>query len=331
MKTPEICRTTGISRWTLQRWYMKYVRMGADGLLPASRRPRRSSRRTPAQLENRILRAKKRHPSWGAKRIQAVLVKRGTAVHWITVHRILKRSGLVAHPARKHKTSNRFQRTCMDSLWQFDVYEFRAQGLGRVCVFDILDDRSRYLVASRAYKKMGAQEATDCLHWALAGGRHPDEIYVDNAKCFRAASFKKFCESRRIRIIYGTPYNPRGRGKLERFHRTLHDELISRLRTDMMSHVRKQLRIFRHNYNEKRLHGAIGWITPSEIYYGRVAGDMPQTGLQDMCTKPIIGRRSGHRQNAACRRPGGARNGNGAKTGIEVQLRRMRGAKNEIS
>lgn len=219
---------------------------------------------------------KKRHPTWGAKRINAYLTRRGADVHWTTVHRVLKRHGLT-RMNRKQKRFRRFQKTYVDSLWQFDVYEFRISKVGRVYVFDILDDKSRYLVAARAYEEKSAYQAVSCLRWAMKSGRRPKEIYVDNAKCFRSRLFRQFCESREINVIYGRPYNPRGRGKLERFHRTLHEELISRLNSKFMSRFKKQLWSFRRKYNDERLHGAIGWSTPSEIYYNKVARHMHQT------------------------------------------------------
>jgi transposase InsO family protein len=178
---------------------------------------------------------------------------------------------------RKQNLLRRFQRRYIDSLWQFDVYEFRISEEGKVYVFNILDDRSRYLVATCAYKEKGTHQALNCLRWALKNGRRSKEIYADNAKCFRAKLFRQFCESRGIKVIYGRPYNPRGRGKLERFHRTLYEELISRLNSNFMSRFKKQLWSFRRKYNEERLHGAIGWATPSEVYYNKAAGCKHQT------------------------------------------------------
>ena len=67
-------------------------------------------------------------------------------------------------------------------------------------------------------------------------------------------------------MIYGRPYNPRGRGKLERFHRILTQELVGRVRFRSLSHFRRELYRWRENYNRARIHGGIGWATPFEAY-----------------------------------------------------------------
>ena len=67
-------------------------------------------------------------------------------------------------------------------------------------------------------------------------------------------------------MIYGKPYNPRGRGKLERFHGILTQELVGRVHFRSLSHSRRELFQWRERYNRTRLHGGIGWTTPHEAY-----------------------------------------------------------------
>ena len=269
VRTEDLCRVYGISPRTLRGWARRYREEGAAGLEYRSRRPRRLSRQTPARTEDRILRMKRRHPAWGAKRIHATLARKGVVVHWTTVHRVLKRNGLMVRVRKRVKPWKRFQRHHVDSLWQMDVYEFRIAGVGRVYVVTILDDRSRFLVIARAYTRKRAAEAVNALWWALRNGRKPVAVYVDNGTCFIAKDFKAFCRKQGIRIIYGRPYNPRGRGKLERFHKVLFLELIAQVRFRSLPHFRRELWLFRRSYNRERLHGGIDWKTPAEVYHDR--------------------------------------------------------------
>jgi len=269
VRTEDICGVFGISERTLRRWCRRYKEEGVEGLRYEPRRPDKSPNQTPGRIESRILRMRRKHPTWGARRIHAYLERAGAKVHWITVHRILRRNGLMVRIKKKPKPSKRFQRYHVDSLWQYDIYEFRIADVGKVYVFNLLDDRSRYLVVSRAYRKKRAAEAVNCLWWALRNGRRPKAVYVDNGKSFIAGDFKRFCEEQDIRIIYGRPYNPRGRGKLENFHGVLFRELISQKRFRSLSHFKRELWLFRRGYNKERLHGGIEWKTPSEVYNDR--------------------------------------------------------------
>ena len=112
---------------------------------------------------------------------------------------------------------------------------------GHVYVHTVLDDRSRYLVMARAYLRERTREPTNNLWWALKGGRQPKALYVDNGSCFISKEFREYCAGRGISVIYGRPYNPRGRGKLERFHGILTEELVGRVCFHSLGHFRREL------------------------------------------------------------------------------------------
>lgn len=269
-RTADICRVFGISESTLRRWCRNYREEGVEGLRYESRRPHHSPHRTHGNLVNRILQLRRKHPSWGAMRIHAILRRRGVQLSWKTVHRILKRHGFMVRVVRKPLPFKRFQRRHVDSLWQVDVYKFRIAGVrGHTYVHTILDDRSRYLVMARAYLRERAGEATNNLWWALKRGRLPKALYVDNGSCFISKAFRDYCATRGISVIYGRPYHPRGRGKLERFHGILTQELVGRVHFRSLSHFRRELRAWRKAYNHSRMHGGIGWKTPAEVYNDR--------------------------------------------------------------
>src|SRR3989304_1565529 len=94
VRTVALCRVYGISPRTLRGWARRYREEGAAGLEYRSRRPYRLSRQTPARVEDRILRMRRRHPTWGAKRIHAYLGRAGVKIDWRTVHRALVGNGL---------------------------------------------------------------------------------------------------------------------------------------------------------------------------------------------------------------------------------------------
>ncbi|MEM2760321.1 MAG: transposase family protein, partial [Nitrososphaerales archaeon] len=68
----------------------------------------------------------------------------------------------------------------------------------------------------------GKEEAIDALHNALKKGRVPREIYLDNAKQFIAEEFREELSKNHIKPIYGKPYHPRGREKIEGYHKALY-------------------------------------------------------------------------------------------------------------
>lgn len=111
-----------------------------------------------------------------------------------------------------------------------------------------------------------AREAVHCLRWALRRGRKPEALYLDNGRQFRAKEFKAECKKLGIRLIFGRPRNPRGRGKLESYHKALYRELISQKEFTSLSHFRREMWKFDKKYNEWRKLSCLGWITPVSIY-----------------------------------------------------------------
>lgn len=262
----EICAIYDIPIRTFWRWVSVYRNNGIQGLRPKKPGPKYSKYAIPKRLGQRILALKQKHPSWGARRIKH---QYGLACHWTTVHRVIKRHGLLIRIKPKPQPSKRFQRRHVDSMWQGDTFHFRISGVGKVYVTGFTDDRSRYRVKSKTYLHRGAKEAINALHHALKKGRIPRQMYFDNGKQFVADDFKKELARFHIHPIYGKPYHPKGRGKIESYHKVLYRELISQVRFTSLSHCRKELRKFDRRYNYWRKSQALGWKTPASVYYDK--------------------------------------------------------------
>lgn len=262
----EIAAVSGISVRTLRRWVRAYRAGGLERLEPRKPGPSAGVGSIAKRVEERVLRLKQRHPSWGARRIKN---QYGLSCHWATVHRIIKRHHMLVRIKPKPQASKRFQRYHVDSMWQGDTFEFRIANVGKVYVTGFTDDRSRFRVRSGAYLHKSSKESIDALKRALGKGRTPREIYLDNGKQFIAKEFKREARSHRIRLIFGKPYHPRGRGKIEYYHKVLWMELISRVRFSSLNHFKNELRKFDRRYNHWRKQEPLGWNTPASIYNDR--------------------------------------------------------------
>jgi transposase InsO family protein len=71
-------------------------------------------------------------------------------------------------------------------------------------------------------------------------------------------------------LIFGRPYNPRGRGKIERYHKTLYQELIALKEFHSLSHFKRELWNFDQQYNNWRKQEILGWMTPASVYNNKI-------------------------------------------------------------
>lgn len=253
----------GISIRTLRRWKSAYRYNGIEGLRPKPTIAKRLRHAMPKALEKRILELKQKHPSWGARRIK---YQYNIPMSWRSVHRVIKTNGMLVRIKPKPQPCKRFQRKHVDSMWQGDTFQFRIKGVGKVYVTGFTDDCSRYRVNSGAYLNKDASASIHCLGRALKKGRIPREIYLDNGGQFIDAEFKAVAEEHDIKLIFGKPYHPRGRGKIEAYHKALYRELICAIRFKSLSHFREALRKFDRRYNCWRKQEIHNWKTPAELY-----------------------------------------------------------------
>jgi hypothetical protein len=76
LSVTERCALYGISRKTAYKWLERYLTHGPQGLKERSRRPRTAPRHTPDHVVAGILDARRRHPSWGTKKLVSILSTR---------------------------------------------------------------------------------------------------------------------------------------------------------------------------------------------------------------------------------------------------------------
>jgi putative transposase len=77
-----LCRHYGVSRKTGYKWLDRYEAEGASGLEERSRRPRSSPNETPVEVVAALVELRRRHPSWGAKKLLKILRGRRPKPVW---------------------------------------------------------------------------------------------------------------------------------------------------------------------------------------------------------------------------------------------------------
>src|SRR5262245_28013080 len=154
LSTTELCAQYGISRKTGYKWIERYLRHGPAGLEEQSRRPRHAPNRTATEIVTAILDARRRHPTWGGKKLLTLLRRRHP--RWplpgrSTACDILKRHGMV--PLRRqrrrlgHPGKPTSQILAANDVWSADYKGQFRTGDGRYCYpLTVADGFSRYLL-----------------------------------------------------------------------------------------------------------------------------------------------------------------------------------------
>src|SRR5882724_10204707 len=106
----ELCERHGISRKTGYKWAERYGSQGAEGLKDRSRAPNHRPTQTPAEVADRLVELRRKHPTWGPRKLAAWLKKHEPEQAWpaaSTIGGVLKREGLVTASRRRSSPHSR--------------------------------------------------------------------------------------------------------------------------------------------------------------------------------------------------------------------------------
>lgn len=282
-QTPQPKRTTiaqlGLARSTYYRWQRRYHDQGEAGLMDRKPEPGTVWNRLRPEESTIILREALRQPDLSPRELACYVTDHaGFTVSEATVYRVLRRHGLnrtitvVGFPATKEF---RVKTTAPNQLWQSDASYFFVVGWGWDYSILVLDDYSRFVLASDLKPDVTAHSISDVVEQAVAFTQMrqvPVEdrtgFLSDRGSGYLAGVFEKYLEMLQIRHIYCAPYHPQTNGKIERFHETLKARMNLLVYTSP-EQLRRTMQDFIVYYNHHRYHEAIGNVTPADVYYGR--------------------------------------------------------------
>lgn len=273
------CAALGIAPKTFYKYLRRFRAEGVEGFFPRSRAPLTHPTRTPAWVEDAVVRARKELDEYGADcgaiSVLWRLEDEGVAPlpARATVHRILVRRGQVSPQPRKRPRSSSRRRFAADrpnQMWQLDGFAHTLADGRAATVIQIVDDCSRLDLACRAAASENSGDVWAAMQDAI--GRHglPSQLLTDNGSALNGSrrGFTTDLEAR-LRALGVTPIassvgHPQTCGKDERAHQTAQRWLGARPPADGLAQLQAQLDEYRDWYNTRRRHQGIGGLTPQQ-------------------------------------------------------------------
>ena len=276
-----LCARYGISEKTGYKWRARFLADGPDGLADRSHAPHHCPHRIPAALEAQLLAERKTHPTWGARKLRAVLAAAAPGCAWpaaSTLTAALGRAGVLAprpRPAARpvgHPAFLAGPPAAPNDVWSVDFKgEFRT-GDGRYCYpLTVLDGASRMLLACRARTRISGVETRRTFERLFASHGLPTAIRSDNGAPFATTAVRglSVLSAWWVRLDIALqrirPGCPQENGAHERMHRTLKAEATLPPRATAAAQQRC-FDAFRREYNDVRPHEALGQVAPATRY-----------------------------------------------------------------
>jgi transposase InsO family protein len=217
---------------TLRRWLTQYRAGGFDALIPRPRSDIGHHRVITDEIEARIRQLLSEHSKMSATMVRERMVDEGTITtpspSESVIRRFIRDEGLrVAPPVPEGRHA--FAKTDPNELWTLDyMHGPRLEGArAKPRLLAIIDDASRFVVFGSFLPSEAYADLAPALIDAFVRHGLPLAIYCDNGAAFSTHDLALACARLDVALIHSRPYQPQGRGKIERFFGTVRQRFLN--------------------------------------------------------------------------------------------------------
>lgn len=278
---PHSVKTT-ITADTIRNWMARYRRNGKEGLLPKPRTDRGRPRSFTDQEAETLIQLLENKPELTAAAAVTKLRKQGlitTAITSSSLSRFVQSHNLKRKDRFREK-NDRDQRRfgfeypleCVqaDAMHGFPI----PDGKGRkrkAILLAFIDDATRRIVYGQfAFSEKAVLFEQGIRHILKSHGKI-GMLYTDNGATFVSSQSKRIIESLGLYLCHSKPYRPQGRGKIERFFRTVRQSFLHPIEDEQigsLDQLNHRFRTWLETEYHRKPHSSLG-ITPLEAWLSK--------------------------------------------------------------
>lgn len=233
-------RRTAIGEGTIEDWLYAYRYNGFEGLKPKTRSDLGKSRGIDETVLKVIIDFREQNPRMPLRLAINTLQKEckltsdqqlplSTLYRYLRIH--FPKRTLTATGRVQKRFCHRFPNDC----WQGDVmhgpYIKENGGPARkTYLVAFIDDCTRLVTGAQFFYSEATVNIKEVLRTAVLTYGIPSKLYLDNGRNFCADDIEIACAMMKCALIHSTAYYPEGKGKIERFNRTIRDCFLTTLK-----------------------------------------------------------------------------------------------------
>ena len=117
-------------------------------------------------------------------------------------------------------------------------------------------------------KKQAVKGLADVFLWGQSPGSAKPRLLSDNGSSYVAADLAEYLEGKGVGHIRGAPHHPQTQGKIERWHQTMKNRVLSE-NYFLPGDLERPVGAFVKHDNNHRYHESLSNLTPAHVYHGR--------------------------------------------------------------
>jgi transposase InsO family protein len=242
---------------TIRKWLYRFRAGGLNGLKDQSCGMKEPD--VGEQLELAILKLRQDYPRWTIQLILQTLQKQrvwnGRQPSQATIYRWCKFRGLLRVAKDNANDVRAFEFKNFGDLWLSDfMHGPRVLHEGRkrkTYLLAIMDDASRYVVAANFHLAESVETLMINMRTSIQRFGLPMRFYTDNGASYRSQILRQLGQRFNIAMPHTPPYTPQGRGKIERFFRTVREQLMAKTDEKTLSGLNRKLHEWLATYHNK--------------------------------------------------------------------------------
>lgn len=269
-------------RRSFLKYYNRYKQSGKQSdLLPQKRGPRYKTRRPIKFIENKVIELREK----GNSKLEIVNILK-PSLHKFTpsasgVYNICKRYGLNRLTPKMKQNKRKIIKEKMGQLGHIDCHHLsksvirgQSRKLYLVCLIDdysrlawaeVTEDITSLTVMFAALKCMNMLHDQYKIKFEEILSDNGPEFGPKDSKQKNGHPFERMLMELGIKHRYTKPYRPQTNGKVERFWRTLQEDLIRETDFDTLEELKDELMQYLYYYNHHRPHQGIDGKTPEDM------------------------------------------------------------------
>jgi len=251
---------TRLSRSTILGWIRQYNGR-IESLYPKDRSDQGKSRSFDDETASLIIKLRLDKPDVTVDTLIESLEKNTCkAYNYSSIYRFLQSRGLIN--STRPEDRRKFEAQNPNDLWQSDVMHGPKVLVDdknrKTYLIAIMDDHSRLITAAGFYLSENLKTYLTVLEQAFLSRGLPRKLYVDNGPAFRSHHLKYVAASLSIALIHARPYKPQGKGKIERWFRTVRLQFLQKFTGRTLQDLNIAFDKWLNDVYHQRKHGSTG-------------------------------------------------------------------------